>query len=75
VARVDFSAPSAVQGFGSGVLMSRIGAGDQYRLRELERALGKELADDDVVKRLEFVRTYDMVTRPLPLISHLPQPL
>jgi hypothetical protein len=30
----------------------------QYRLRELEKALGKELADDDVVKRVEFVQTY-----------------
>jgi hypothetical protein len=33
-------------------------ADKQYRLRELEKALGKELADDDVVKRIEFVETY-----------------
>jgi hypothetical protein len=30
----------------------------QYRLRELEKGLGKELADDDIVKRVEFVETY-----------------
>jgi len=28
----------------------------QYRLRERERTLGKELADDDFVKHVEFVR-------------------
>ncbi|KJC56980.1 hypothetical protein UP10_31525 [Bradyrhizobium sp. LTSPM299] len=30
----------------------------QWALRELERKLGKELADDDVLKRVEFVHTY-----------------
>jgi hypothetical protein len=30
----------------------------QFRLRELERMLGKELADDDILKRVEFVQTY-----------------
>ena len=31
---------------------------EQFRLRELERRLGRELADDEVLKRIEFVRTY-----------------
>ena len=30
----------------------------QFRLRELERTLGRELSDDDIVKRIEFVETY-----------------
>jgi Restriction endonuclease len=30
----------------------------QFRLRELEKTLGKELADDDIVNRVEFVETY-----------------
>jgi hypothetical protein len=30
----------------------------QYRLRQLESALGRELADEDSVKRVEFVETY-----------------
>jgi hypothetical protein len=30
----------------------------QYRLRQLESALGRELADEDFVKRVEFVETY-----------------
>lgn len=31
---------------------------EQFRLRELERKLGRELADDEVLKRIEFVQTY-----------------
>ena len=38
----------------------------QYRLRQLESALGRELADEDFVKRVEFVARIRRMARDFP---------